>query len=72
MVLLQSIPRIQLLISIAGIIGAGVASYAGVRVAITEIRGQLRTHEKQFENIAVEMERAGRRLDRLEGKYFKD
>lgn len=71
MIVLQSIPQLNLLISVAGIIGAGIASYVGVRVAITEIRGKLNTHERQFQDGERRSTQIEGRVDRLEGEYFR-
>lgn len=70
MLFLQSIPQLQLLISIAGIIGAGIAAYVGVRVAITEVRGQLNTHDEKFRDGDRRQAQCEQRIDRLEGDYF--
>lgn len=61
----------HLLISVAGIIGSGIAAYVGVRVAITEIRGKLNTHDEKFRDGDRRQTQVEGRIDRLEGDYFK-
>jgi len=55
--------ELNLLISLAGILGAGVSSYVGVRVALAEIRGEL----KRLDKDVTDLETA---VSRLEKPYF--
>lgn len=63
-------PQINLLISVAGIIGSGLAAYVGVRVAITEIRGKISAHDDRFKDGDRRQTQVEGRVDRLEGDYF--
>lgn len=56
---------------IVGIIGSGIAAYVGVRVAITEVRGKLNTHERQFQDGERRSTQIENRVERLEGDYFR-
>lgn len=57
--------EINLLISLAGILGAGLSAYVGVRVALAEVKGELKHHGEYIDQHA-------KRLDRLESRYFKE
>jgi hypothetical protein len=54
----------QVLISLAGILGSGFSAYLGVRIALTELRGDLKRLEGDLD--ALE-----HRTARLEAPYFK-
>ena len=73
-------PEIYIQIMVT-IIGAGLTSYMGVRVALAEIRGDIKRHEERFAAMdRGATERANdnqrthvdidRRLRRLESVYF--
>lgn len=55
--------ELQVAVALTGILGAGLSSYIGVRVALAEIRKDL---EAQKERIGQNE----KRLDRLEASYF--
>jgi len=55
--------ELNLLIALIGILGSGISAYIGVRVALTEIQGNVRTLFKQDEAL-------DRRVIRLEEPYF--
>ncbi len=55
--------EIQLVISVITVIGSGISVYVGVRVAIAEIKGDIRRLDEAREDVS-------RRLDRLEGAHF--
>lgn len=57
--------ELNLLISLAGILGAGLSSYVGVRVAMAEMRGDLKRHEGSITDLKS-------RVDRLEKPYFNE
>lgn len=57
--------EVNLLIALAGILGAGLSSWVGVRVAMTQIEGRLNSHDGRL--IAHD-----RRLDRLESPFFRE
>jgi hypothetical protein len=59
-----AIVQIQLLISVLGIFGAGLASYVGVKVAIAEMRRDLKNHQERLDY-------QDRRLERLESPFFQ-
>jgi len=55
--------ELNLLISLAGILGAGLSSYLGVKIAVAELR-------KDIQRIDHITEGHGDRLERLERPYF--
>ena len=55
--------ELNLLISLAGILGAGLSSYVGVRVALAELRGEVKRLNKEIMDLES-------RADRLEKPYF--
>lgn len=57
--------EVDLLISLAGILGAGLSAYVGVRVAMAEVKNDLKHHAGYIAEHA-------KRLDRLENRYFKE
>ena len=57
--------ELNLLISIAGIMGSGISAYVGVRVALAEMRGDVKRLDKD-----VGMH--DQRIARLEEPYFRD
>lgn len=56
--------ELNLLIALSGIVGAGISSYVGVRVAMAEMRGDLKRHEGAITDLKD-------RVHRLERPYFK-
>lgn len=56
---------------IVGIIGSGIAAYVGVRVAITEVRGNIKAHDDRFRDGERRSTQIEGRVDRLEGEYFR-
>lgn len=55
--------QLQLLIGVFTIIGAAITGYAGIKVALAEVR-------KDIVNLNEACEKVERRLDRLESPYF--
>ncbi len=55
--------ELNLLIALVGILGSGISAYVGVRVAMTELQGNVKTLFKQDEAL-------DRRVVRLEEPYF--
>jgi hypothetical protein len=55
--------ELNLLIALAGIFGSGLSAYVGVRVALAELRGDIRRLDKSV----VKLEE---RASRLEQPYF--
>lgn len=55
---------LQLLVGMLVILGSGVASWVGVKVALAEMRARQNNHDKQIDDIE-------RRVTRLEEKYFR-
>ena len=55
--------ELNLLISLAGILGAGLSSYVGVKVALAELRGEVKRLNKEIMDLES-------RADRLEKPYF--
>lgn len=55
--------EINFLISLAGVLGAGVSAYVGVRVALAEVKGDLRRHEDKFEAVEERIGRLERQVD---------
>lgn len=55
--------ELQLILALVTVIGSGVGVYVGVRVALAEIKGDIRRLDSANEQ-------ASRRLDRLEGAHF--
>jgi len=66
--------EIQIIISLITIIGSGVGVYVGVRVALAEIRKDIKALENKDADIARLMERDFQdlrgRVSRLEEQYF--
>jgi len=57
--------ELNLLISLAGILGAGFSSYMGVKVALAEVRGDIKRLDKDMRDLEA-------RATRLERPYFKE
>jgi hypothetical protein len=55
--------QVQVLISVLTIAGSGLSVYVGVRVAIAEMRRDIRSHDKQLDEVRE-------RIERLEKPYF--
>jgi hypothetical protein len=55
--------ELQLLISVLTIAGSGLSVYVGVRVAIAEMRRDIRNHERLLDDHKE-------RIERLESPYF--
>jgi len=53
------------------IIGAGVAAYIGVRVAIAEIKGDIKRHDEALEKHDDRFGRFEDRVKRLEQPFFE-
>ena len=53
----------QLIIAVLTMIGSGVMCYIGVRVALAEIRGDVKRHDEQISDMSD-------RIVRLENEYF--
>lgn len=66
---------IQLLVGILVILGSGVASWIGVKVALAEIRTRQDNHDEDFKEIRQkhndDINELKRRIERLEQLYFK-
>lgn len=60
----QEAMEITVLINMAGIMGAGVSAFVGVKVALAQVQRDVRNLEKS-------QEKAEKRLDRLEQRYFQ-
>ena len=60
----MNIGELDLLSKLLTIVLAGVSSYVGVKVAIAEIRGDIKRHDEKLSE-------HDDRLDRLEAGYFK-
>lgn len=60
----QDAMEITVLINMAGIMGAGLSAFVGVKVALAQVQRDVRNLEKS-------QEKAERRLDRLEQRYFR-
>lgn len=56
--------EVTVLINMAGIMGAGISAFVGVKVALAQVQRDVRNLEKS-------QEKAERRLDRLEERYFR-
>jgi hypothetical protein len=56
--------EINVLISLASMIGAGFSAYVGVRVGLAEVRGDIKRLDKDVEDLDG-------RTRRLEEPYFK-
>jgi len=56
--------ELNILISLAGIIGAGFSSYYGVRIAQAEIRRDIAHHQDRIDD-------HHQRINRLEQPYFR-
>lgn len=67
--------ELQVIISLVTVIGAGISVYVGVRVALAEIRRDLRaleTADAQLERtVAREFSDIRDRVQRLEDTYFR-
>jgi len=61
--IVQDAMEITVLINMAGIMGAGISAFIGVKVALAQVQRDVRNLEKS-------QEKAERRLDRLEQRYF--
>lgn len=71
-ILLQvSIPELQLLIGMLVILGSGIASWVGVKVALAELKGEQRSLAKENAQLREDLDKACSRINRLEDKYFK-
>lgn len=57
--------ELQVIVGMLVVLGSGLASWIGVKVALAEMRQRQDNHDDQLEKIE-------RRLDRLESKYFRD
>lgn len=53
------------------IVGAGIAAYVGVRIAIAEIRGDIKRHDDALEKHDERFERFEKRVGRLEQPFFE-
>ncbi len=62
---------VQIIVSVITIIGAGIAAYVGVRVAIAEIRGDIKLHDKALEKHDERFDRFEDRVKRLEQPFFE-
>lgn len=60
----MQIPELQLIVGMLVILGSGIASWVGVKVALAEMRQRQDNHDDDIKDIQ-------RRLDRLEEKYFR-
>ena len=64
--------EVQLLIAIITVLGSGVSVYVGVRVALAEIRGDIKRLDAMIETIQAENTESKSRIIRLENEYFKN
>lgn len=55
--------EINVVIALAGIFGSGVSAYVGVRVALAEVKGEIKRHQEALEDHSE-------RLLRLERPFF--
>jgi len=55
--------EVNVLISLAGMIGAGFSAYVGVRVGLAEVRGDIKRLDKNVDDLDG-------RTRRLEAPYF--
>ena len=58
------VPELQLIVGILVILGSGISSWAGVKVALAEMRQKQDSHDESLTKLE-------KRVDRLEEKYFK-
>lgn len=57
--------QLQLLIGVFTMIGAAITGYVGIKVALAEVR-------KDIKNLNQACEKLEKRLDRLENPYFNE
>ena len=60
----MNIPELQLVVGILVVLGSGVASWVGVKVALAEMRQRQDNHDEDIGKLE-------KRVDRLEEKYFR-
>ena len=58
------VPELQLIVGILVNLGSGISSWAGVKVALAEMRQKQDSHDESLTKLE-------KRVDRLEEKYFK-
>jgi hypothetical protein len=56
--------EINLLISLSGVVGAGISAYLGVRVALAELRGEIKRLDLGLQDLVS-------RTERLEAPFFE-
>jgi len=66
----MSSTELQLIIAIVTVLGSGVSVYVGVKVALAEMRGDLKRHDELFELQGQKIDEATSRIVRLENQFF--
>lgn len=64
-------PDADLITPAITIFGSGFMAYLGVKVAIAELKGEIKRHEDRFKSVESELTSHGERLNRLERPHFE-